>query len=255
MTKTEEIDISNLHAECIDVKPVNCDWEALSGPDGDGYTAYEAVEGDTSGRVYIARASEGDDEAQSLQSFEPIEDDEPYMEYAQRILEGVPPRTDDFDEVSEAIADAIAEEHVGLAEGPMMRYFPLPDDVGRYGFDPEQAAYALQHLPLCVVEFSDESQDKGTPEYALALTGGGQDLSWEICEAFMQIGQLPPIHFCDLPGMAGRADPGYGNFKRDSAIIAACRRSIEIQSQRLERVRTSLLQLAPVAVVGQKGDS
>jgi len=29
------------------------------------------------------------------------------------------------------------------------------------------------------------------------------DLSWDICEGYMLLGYLPPVHFCDLPAFAG----------------------------------------------------
>lgn len=81
---------------------------------------------------------------------------------------------------------------VPVAEGPMMNYFyPLP---GRNLGDDE--ARTIVDLPLCIVRVGEE--------YGMALTGGGTDLSWEICEAYMRLGYLPPVHFVrDLPGIAG----------------------------------------------------
>lgn len=102
---------------------------------------------------------------------------------------------------------------------PMMNFaYPLPD-LG-VAADVYDAADRIHDLPLCVV-----SRDGG---YELALTGGGMDLSWEICEAFMRLGFLPPFHFCELPGMAGR-----GQSPRDRAIIAACRRAVSEHSRRI----------------------
>jgi hypothetical protein len=89
----------------------------------------------------------------------------------------------------------------------------VPDSIGAHGFPTtvHEAAHALRGLPLCIIERLDGEG------YELALTGGGMDLSWEICEAFVRLGFLPPVHFCDLPDM-GRtlafkpyevpADPG-----------------------------------------------
>ncbi len=60
--------------------------------------------------------------------------------------------------------------------------------------------------------------------YYLALTGGGMDFTWEICESYMALGYLPPSHFARrLPGMAGR-----GQSERDRWIAAGCRRSLEV---------------------------
>jgi len=98
-------------------------------------------------------------------------------------------------------------------EGPMMNYwYPIEID------DVEDAARKLIHLPLCVVKVGDET--------GLALTGGGMNLAWEICEAFITLGYLPPTHFCDLPGMAGKDVDS----KRNRHIIAACLRSYSIQA-------------------------
>ena len=108
--------------------------------------------------------------------------------------------------------------YVPLNEGPMMSYYySLP------GFDMscDDAAKLLVDLPLVVVEFQD-SGDK-----ALALSGGGMDLSWEICEGFMLLGYLPPIHFSDLPEMADR-----GQSAKDRWIIAGCRRSLQVAKHR-----------------------
>ena len=87
---------------------------------------------------------------------------------------------------------------------PMMNYrYPveLP-----YGTSPEQAALALAraHVALCLVYFDQEADYWGDEHsYYLALTGGGMDFRWDICQAYIAIGLLPPVHFCDLPDFAG----------------------------------------------------
>ena len=60
------------------------------------------------------------------------------------------------------------------------------------------AAAKLIGLPLTLIE----CQYSG--DYFLALTGGGMDLSAEICRAYIALGQRPPVHFCRVPRMAGR---------------------------------------------------
>lgn len=123
--------------------------------------------------------------------------------------------------------DSDCDGHVPENDGPMMNYYyPLPE----FRDDPMEAAKKLEHLPLVIVEF----QDSG--DRALALSGGGMDLSWEICEAYMRLGYLPPVHFCDLPEMAGR-----GKSPRDRWIIAACQRSLEGMKERQERSLERLL--------------
>jgi len=109
------------------------------------------------------------------------------------------------------------------AEGPMMNYwYPVKLD------DCEEAARLVAHLPLCVVEFEDGRT-------GLALTGGGMDLSWEICEAFIALGYFPPLHFCDLPRMSDR-----GKSDKDKATIAACQESCRIAEGWAARKRERL---------------
>lgn len=102
--------------------------------------------------------------------------------------------------------------HVPETEGPMMNYFyPLPGEPD----DLEAAAVAIVDLPLCIVRVGSE--------YGLALTGGGMDLSWEICEAYMRLGYLPPLDFCHLPGLAGkRLTP------RTKWVLDGCERSAKV---------------------------
>jgi len=107
-------------------------------------------------------------------------------------------------------------------DGPMMSYFyPLPE-WSRYGASVDDTIRALVDLPLCLVHFEESD------EYGLALTGGGMDLSPEICEAFITLGYLPPFHFAaDLPAMAGR-----WTSPRDKAILAACRKTCQVVKMR-----------------------
>jgi hypothetical protein len=115
--------------------------------------------------------------------------------------------------------------HVPLAEGPMMNYFyPLSGSVDYY-----ESALKIADLPLCIVD-RDMNGDVG-----LALTGGGMDLSWEICEAFMRLGHLPPAHFADLPGMAGR-----GSSARDRWIVRGCLATLKVQADWAKRKEARL---------------
>lgn len=90
------------------------------------------------------------------------------------------------------------------SEGPMMSYWYALYRVP----DPVSLARDLAGLPLCVVNV------EGTD--GLALTGGGMDLTWEIAEAFMIAGYLPPADHLDLPRMAGR-----GESEADRRVMAA----------------------------------
>ncbi len=78
--------------------------------------------------------------------------------------------------------------------------------------------------------------------YALALTGCGMDHSWEICEAYVNFGYLPPIHFCDLPELAGIKPD-----EKTQGLIDACKKSLEISStynyclkERLDSMKNNL---------------
>jgi hypothetical protein len=129
-------------------------------------------------------------------------------------------------------------------EGPMMNYFyPLPDYRGNVASDAKKIA----GVPLCMVRLED------TDEYGLALTGGGMDLSWEICEAYMLLGFYPPVHFSDLPEMCGRGNSDSGGklgkvSARDRWIINGCRKSAQAM---IARGRRTLHKLN--ALKSQKG--
>ena len=121
---------------------------------------------------------------------------------------------------SEECAKTKCEGYLSMAEGPMMNYWypvdawQIESGSGMGGAD--RAAMAVADLPVCIVQVNGQ--------YGLALTGGGMDLSWEICEAYTRLGLLPPVHFCKLPRMAGR-----GTSAKDRYIIAACRAAVNVQ--------------------------
>ena len=102
------------------------------------------------------------------------------------------------------------------ADGPMMNYmYPIRcDRVGGV----EGAMEALVDLPLCIVKF--EKLDG----HFMALTGGGMDLSWQICEAYMRLGYLPPTHFAGVPRMAGKTLN-----TRNKWILAGCNQAVRVQ--------------------------
>src|SRR5271163_373738 len=87
-------------------------------------------------------------------------------------------------------SESSCDGYVNLSAPMMSCYYPVEID------NVEEAARKLADTCLCVVRIDDET--------GLALTGGGMHLSWEICEAFMLLGFLPPLHFCELPGMSGK---------------------------------------------------
>lgn len=115
-------------------------------------------------------------------------------------------------------------EYESDSDAPMMNYFyPLSE----YGIS-EDDAVKLEGLSLCLVRFHESygdhyDSDDSLPEYALALTGGGMDLSWDIAEGYMRLGYMPPLFTCRLPRFAGTnyTDP------RKVWVIEGCKRSAE----------------------------
>ncbi len=114
------------------------------------------------------------------------------------------------------------------AEGPVMNFwYPCPAAIND-DEEATEAAIALRDLPLCVVEVDGN--------YGLALTGGGQDHTWEIVEAFVRLGQLPPVHYAgDLPAIAGR-----GNTDVDIILTRACHLALSEMIDRLTRQQKDL---------------
>jgi len=99
-------------------------------------------------------------------------------------------------------------------DGPIISYsYALP----RFRGDIQEAAKLISDLPLCLVKFMSEDDP------CLALTGGGMDLTWEICEAYMRLGYLPPLHFCQLPQYAGKTLSSNARW-----IIAGCKASCRV---------------------------
>jgi len=106
--------------------------------------------------------------------------------------------------------------------GPMMNYYyPL------YGQHDAEDALKLNG-PVCLIEFADG-------RWALALTGGGMDLSWDICRAYIDLGYLPPVHFSDLPDHAG------DKWTVDKAeVVYALRRAVDGAERQLAAKKRQL---------------
>lgn len=136
----------------------------------------------------------------------------------------VPDDPDGFDDLIDDLNPAMYEEP-DLFVPVMSYYYP----VSLRG-TPEEAQWALVGLPVCVVEVGGE--------YVLALSGGGMDYRWEICEAYIRLGQLPPVHFCDLPAMSDRGDDD-----TDRLIIDACLRSLDVVRRNLAYTERDLRSL------------
>lgn len=210
-TKPKEPDTSDL--SYTEGKVLTVDWRELMGEDCEGYRSAEAVD-----RAEVAEAVElpacvlgvaGVPE--ELVAINGLVD---LYEYQEAIEEAA-------DAVDEYMAADVTVE-MDSCQGPMMNYvYTLPHFRGDL-----DAASKLNGC-ICLVEFSPENQDKGLPEFGLALTGGGMDLSWVIAGAYVDLGYRPPASVVSrLPEFAGDTMT-----ERKALIIQAMREECERRIQ------------------------
>ena len=96
----------------------------------------------------------------------------------------------------------------------------------------QKDADRLSGLPLAIAYYGPSDT------WGLVLTGGGMDLSWEICEGFIRLGYLPPSCMCRLPL--------FGDEKwtdRKELVWSSCLRTLEIQTRWLEGRANALCRL------------
>jgi hypothetical protein len=121
---------------------------------------------------------------------------------------------------------------VDVETGPLMNYwYPIS------GIDDDNAAEAamtIRDVNLCVVQVDGA--------YGLALTGGGQDYSWDIAAAYVMLGILPPVHFADLPNMAGQIRPDNPKLRH---TYEAMQYSLTIASEQAQRASARLAETYP----------
>lgn len=113
-------------------------------------------------------------------------------------------------------------------EGPMMNYYwPLGHSLREIATCAPlvEVAWKVRSLNLAVVEFNDF--------YALALTGGGMDLSWEIAYGYVQLGYMPPLGLSLRDAGYGKNQLGEEGFRRTVAAQAAHARFSQDQAGRL----------------------
>lgn len=218
------IDVSHLSLRHIDETPQHYDWSTGWIEQWEFYDADEVAVDASS--LYcecgtpltvkdgLLAHDEEDGETFDHQPVIELEDDDAERSYYQGVEDG---QVVFLVAGSSPTVDFLGHEAY-LGEGPMMNYF-YPCEVP----DPVEAALTLarHHLPLCVVETQ--------AGVGLALTGGGMDLSWEICEAYMRLGYVPPSGI-ELPRMAGKQAN-----ETNLDIVAAMRRSYEAQRDYMER--------------------
>lgn len=121
---------------------------------------------------------------------------------------------------------------------PAMNFlYPLPEEIDHREVIQEilkndkYRADRLSRLPLCLVVITSDTfpiLSRGSHGLqGLALTGGGMDLSWEICEYYTLLGYLPPAHHCVLPSYADRKTSA-----TNKSIISACKASLKCVMRR-----------------------
>lgn len=114
------------------------------------------------------------------------------------------------------------EEVEGEEFQPMMDYrYPLPN------FDDKLNKMEMDEVKEAVDKAGNMTlvKDLVNEEYYLALTGGGMDLSWDIAKGHINLGYLPPAHFCRrMPRMAGMTDT-----EENMDVIDVCRQSLHAQ--------------------------
>jgi len=89
------------------------------------------------------------------------------------------------------------------------RFYPLPQ--GYRGGE-------CWHRAMCGMTLVNVDSELG-----LALTGCGQDMTWEICRTYLQCGYLPPYEYaCRLPRICGQ-----GTSPEAKMVLAGCRITIE----------------------------
>lgn len=194
----------DLYGTCLDSGSVNIDWSE-GGENGESrWYSVETFEYTAEGMPPVTLvARHGQVVAVFLADGTRIEDGE-WQEYAEDVAddEGELPEGALTESDFEALLQV--EPYQWGAEGPMMNYYyPLQESASSYNanvfgpfdarYDEIEAAYRLRDVSMCLVCLDEE-------DYALALTGGGMDMTWTIVRAFVLLGYLPPVKFCEAPG-------------------------------------------------------
>lgn len=116
-------------------------------------------------------------------------------------------------------------------EGPMFNYLHPLDSCP----SEEEIKDSLADLPLCVVTMSN---DRTGDQAYLGLTGGGMNMAGYICTAYVRLGYLPPLTYCDaLPSFAGMP------LEERNLVIAACKRTVAIEIGYARGVKKHLAEL------------
>jgi hypothetical protein len=131
-------------------------------------------------------------------------------------------------------ASSVCDGYVS-GNGPMFNYpYPL-DELPK----DDEIKDALADLPLCVVTMVDEyTYGSSGPNAYLGLTGGGMNMAWYICTAYVRLGYLPPIAYCNLPNFSGMRPTDERRL-----VLAACTATAKIEALTARRVQQHLADL------------
>ncbi len=158
-----------------------------------------------------------------------------YLEHQGGDLSVLEDHDDDEPESASWAAWEAVQENDPDTGCPMMNYaYPLDPQP----FDPHGAAALLWDLPVVIVALGMEARPESLQHegrYVLALSGGGMDLSWEICEAYRRLDYHPPIHFMPPPRLADWEQSG-----EKFVTLVACVASAEIAKERAEALVSRL---------------
>lgn len=161
--------------------------EEIRERDSDSPNYYIRLEKQGSGRPYMFKASEIRKRESSVNidnlSAEVIDGQTRHYDFS----EGYPSEWEVAFRMTE-------EERMNERYMPMMNtLWPLPDS-----FEPqEQHKEDMDNMTIVALK-----EGSGYPDYYLALTGGGMDMSWQIGRTYVNLGYLPPAALNDLPRMA-----------------------------------------------------
>ena len=168
------------------------------------------------------------------------------MSNLNKSLVNVKPRNFDFSEgyaeTWEIALELTESEEENEEFVPMMNYiYPLGDTEwferdmqNKFGSDWRKKVKSRLSNTTLIYMIEDE-------KYYLALTGGGMDLSWEICESYINLGYNPPTHFCNLPRMA---DMDYNSVK-NKRTINACKESLDAVRHQTSYTYDALNEMLP----------
>lgn len=217
-----KLDIENLDSRFVDAKPVIFEFSGetyperwdLVYPDVDSWSLVDLVAYlDRHGNAAEILHNEywGDNEAVEANLYDLIHADGDWNR-----IDLTDEDQFDMDDIRQEAQERMYEEPDEFA--PMMNYY-YPYESGMPASD--QSVLMFNGVSVVVVEVDGDE--------VLALSGGGMDLSWDICKSYILLGYLPPVHFCDLPEYARYSE---AKITQDNVIIDACLRSTQIEIER-----------------------